>query len=297
MVEGNDAFAISAVPQTVMELLAIGCFVIDEEHVFLFAGEVDNHAVPPGLLLDVPKDLRLGLVAIELRATEGPEFREIEFVAFPFVIDGAEELPLQGDGTDFRAAATDIKNGVFKPFSALTAHEMIGGEPNPRRGEVLAPVLVRISITVFGADEITLAIKENLALKGAFHSLGVPEHFKELQGAEEFSCAIANVEGYELFDFEVPADLPAIAHIFRMGFRFSFTDADAPPRGGLIEITIRGFDGEWCLRVKAHLIPPEEAVELPRSASPAADIDHQIGGACAVFLAFFFLAEDRLISA
>ena len=280
-----------------MEFHAIGCFVIDEDHVFLFAGEVDNHAVPPGLLLDVPNNLRFGLMAIELRAAEGPEFREIEFVAFPFVIDGAEELPLQGDGADFRAAATDIKDGVFKPFSALTAHEMIGGKPHPRRGEVLAPILIGISIAISGADEITLAIKENLALKGAFHAFGVPEHFKELQGAEEFSCAIANVERDELFDFEVPADLPAIAHIFRMGFRFFLAYIDAPPRGGLIEITIRGFDGEWCLRAKTHLIPPEEAVELPRSVSPAADIDHQIGGAYAFFLAFFLLTEDWLLSA
>ena len=73
MVKADDAFSRAAVIEAIMKLLAVRGFVLDEEHVFLLTGDIDDHAVPPGLLLHVPNDLGIGLFASELGATICPE--------------------------------------------------------------------------------------------------------------------------------------------------------------------------------------------------------------------------------
>ena len=121
VIKFHYAFAVSSIPKAVMAFWAIGGFVLDEKHVFLFTAEVAYHGIIPCSLFYVPKNLGSGLFAFEFRFHAVPELREIEFVAFPFVIEGAKELALQCKATNLRSTATDIEDGVLQPLAASFA--------------------------------------------------------------------------------------------------------------------------------------------------------------------------------
>ena len=121
VIQFHHAFAVSSIPEAVMAFCAIGGFVLDEKHIFLFATEVAYHGIIPCSLFYVPKNLGSGLFAFEFRFHAVPELREIEFVAFPFVIEGAKELALQCKAANLRSTATDIEDGVLQPLAASFA--------------------------------------------------------------------------------------------------------------------------------------------------------------------------------
>ena len=127
VVKLHGAFAVSAIPKPRMEFLAIRRFIIDEEHVFLFAADIGHHFVIPRPLFDVPDDFILGFMGLEFRLGLGPEFREIEFVALPLMVISGQKFPLQGEGSDFRASPTDIEDAVIEALPGYFAHEVIRG--------------------------------------------------------------------------------------------------------------------------------------------------------------------------
>ena len=84
-VEFDGAFAVAAVPEAIVEFLAVWSFIVDEEHIFLLASDVRDHTVAPSALFDVPNDLRVSFFAVELGASARPELGEVELIAFAFV--------------------------------------------------------------------------------------------------------------------------------------------------------------------------------------------------------------------
>ena len=86
------SLSVTAVPQTVVTLCSVGRFVINKEHIALFARNIGNHSIAPSPLLYMPYDLRVGLRGAKLSSRKRPEFREIELVAFALVIVSREKL-------------------------------------------------------------------------------------------------------------------------------------------------------------------------------------------------------------
>ena len=72
-VELDGAPSVSAVPQTVMQLLSARSLVIHKKHVFFLTGNIRDHSVSPCLLFYMPNDLRVGFLRVEFRACKGPE--------------------------------------------------------------------------------------------------------------------------------------------------------------------------------------------------------------------------------
>ena len=86
--------------------------VADKEHVFFLTRYIRDHAVEPCPLLHVPDDLRVRLVALELRSTARPELREIELKITSFVPEVREQLTVQDKRTYFRSATSDVEHAV-----------------------------------------------------------------------------------------------------------------------------------------------------------------------------------------
>ena len=124
-VEFDCAFAVAAVPETIVEFFAVRGFVVDEEHILLFASDVRHHTIAPSALFDVPNNLRVRFFAVEFGASARPELGEVELIAFAFVAICGEEFALQGNGADLRASAADIKDAVFEFLARDGARQVV----------------------------------------------------------------------------------------------------------------------------------------------------------------------------
>lgn len=228
LVEFDGALAGAAVPEAGVAFIAVGGFVVDEEHVGFAAGDVDDHFGTEGGLDDVPDDVGVGFAAVEVGAAAGPEFAEVEFVVLAFVVKLAEEFAAEGDAEGFRIAAADFKDAVVQALAGGFADEIIGGKPYPRRGKVAAPVFVGVAVAVFRAHDVVFAVQAQPAFEGGFHAFGMPEHFKGIEPAEEGRSAVANVIGHLLVDAQVPFHGASVTHPFRVRLGVRFRDGDAP---------------------------------------------------------------------
>lgn len=228
VVEFDGALAGAAVPETGVAFIAVGGFVVDEEHVGFATGDVDDHFGTEGGLDDVPDDVGVGFAAVEVGAAAGPEFAEVEFVVLAFIVKLAEEFAAEGDAEGLRIAAADFKDAVVQALAGGFADEIIGGKPYPRRGKVAAPVFVGVAVAVFRAHDVVFAVQAQPAFEGGFHAFGMPEHFKGIEPAEEGRSAVANVIGHLLVDAQVPFHGASVTHPFRVRLGVRFRDGDAP---------------------------------------------------------------------
>lgn len=185
LVEFDGALAGAAVPEAGVAFIAVGGFVVDEEHVGFAAGDVDDHFGTEGGLNDVPDDVGVGFAAVEVGAAAGPEFAEVEFIVLAFVVELAEKFATEGDAKGFRIAAADFENAVVQALAGGLADEVVRRKPDPWRGEVAAPVFVSVAVTVFRTHDVLFAVQAQPAFEGGFHAFGVPEHFKGVEPTEE----------------------------------------------------------------------------------------------------------------
>lgn len=283
LVEFDGALAGAAVPEASVAFVAVGGFVIDEDHVGFAAGDVDDHFGAEGGLDDVPDDVGVGFAAVEVGAAAGPEFAEIEFVVAAFVVELAEEFAAESDAEGFRIAAADFKNAVVQALAGGFADEVVGRKPNPRRGEVAAPVFVGVAVAVFRAHDVVFAVQAQPAFEDGFHAFGVPEHFKGVEPTEKGRGAVANVVGHLLIDAQVPFHGAGVAHPFRVRLGVRFRDGDAPGHVRFGTGAIASGEVERHTVADADLRPGKEAMELPLWLTPEANIDHAIGRAAPSF--------------
>ena len=185
LVEFDVALAGAAVPEAGVAFIAVGRFVVDEEHVGFAAGDVDDHFGTEGGLDDVPDDVGVGFAAIEVSTAAGPEFAEVEFVVLAFVVELAEKFAAEGDAEGLRIAAADFENAVVQALAGGFADEVVRRKPDPWRGEVATPVFVGVAVAVFGAHDVLFAVQAQPAFEGGFHAFGVPEHFKCVEPTEK----------------------------------------------------------------------------------------------------------------
>ena len=225
----------------------------------------------------MPVDLRLGLLAVEFCARKRPELGEIEFIVLALVPQLSEQLTVERIAEHLGPAAADVEHAVFQSPACFAADKVAGREPDPGRGEIAAPVFVRIAVARLRCDAIALAVEGDGAGKGGLHALGVPEHLKGVEIAEEAAGAVADVEGDLFVDLEIPAHLPGVAHPFRMGRSLLRRDADMAGGVRLAACAVGGGNGIGRVFVHRHVLPGEEAVELAVVLAPEADVDHQIG--------------------
>ena len=291
----NGTLAVTAVPETVVELLAVGRLVVYEEHILLLAGDVGNHTVAPGLLLNVPNDLGVGLLTIELGAGKCPELREVELIALALVEVCRKELALERNGANLGASAADVKYAVFKLLACDLAGEVVGGEPYPRRGKVLTPVLVGVAVAGFGSDNVLLTVPDNLARVCSLHTLCMPEHLEELELAEELAGTIANVKGNFLVDLNIPKHFTVLAH--PLGMRLCIINLDMTLYFGLGAEEILCFNRERNIEGYVYFIPTKELVELCGIFTPRTALNHEVRGLNAVLFAFLGLTVNRLVAA
>ena len=168
------------------------------------------------MLLHVPDDLRVGFPAVEIRMDERPGLGEVELIGRSFVPESRQKLARQSQRADLGPPAADVEDAVHQLLACNLASQVVGGQPDPRRGEVPAPVLIGITVAVFRTDQIAAAVPDNLALIFRLHPLRVPEHLEGLGMAEEVIGAKAHVEGDDLPDPEVPGHLTIGTHPFRV---------------------------------------------------------------------------------
>lgn len=131
LVEFDGALAGAAVPEAGVAFIAVGGFVVDEDHIGFAAGDVDDHFGAEGGLDDVPDDVGVGFATIEVGAAAGPEFAEVEFVVLAFVVELAEEFAIKCDAEGFRCAAANFEDAVAQTSAGGFADEIIGRKPDP----------------------------------------------------------------------------------------------------------------------------------------------------------------------
>lgn len=283
LVEFNGALAGAAVPETGVTFVAVGGFVVDEDHIGFAAGDVDDHFGTKGSLDDVPDDVGVGFATIEVGAAAGPEFAEVEFVVLAFVVELAEEFAIKCDAEGFRCAAANFEDAVVQAFAGGFADEIIGRKPDPWRGEVAAPVFVGVAVAVFRAHNVLFAVQAQPAFEGGFHAFSVPEHFKGVEAAEEGRRAVADVVSHLLVDAQVPFHGASIAHPFGMRLGVRFGDGDAPGHACFGAGAVASGKVERHTIADADLRPRKEAMELPLWLTPEANVDHAIGRAAPSF--------------
>lgn len=279
LVEFDGALAVAAVPETGVAFIAVGGFVVDENHIGFAAGDVDDHFGTEGGLDDVPDDMGVGFATIEVGAAAGPEFAEVEFVVLAFVVELAEEFAIKCDTEGFRCAAANFEDAIVKTLAGGFANEVIGGKPDPWRGEVTAPVFVGVAVAVFWTHDVVFAVKAQLTFKNSFHSFGVPEHFKGVEAAEEGRCTVANVVGHLLVDAQVPPHGASVAHPFRVRLRVRFRNGDAPGHACFGAGAVASLQVERHAVADVNLRPGKETVKLPLGIAPEANVDHAVGRA------------------
>ena len=174
----HGTLAVAAIPKSVVQFLAVRGLVVNEKHILFLTCDVRDHAVAPGSLIYMPDDLRIGFPAVKLSTAEGPELGEIKLVALSLVPVGGQQFALQDDRADLGTSTADIEDTVGQLPAGALAGEIIGRKPYPRRGKVFAPVLVRITVTVLFAYNITLAVPDDLSGISGLHTFRMPEHFK-----------------------------------------------------------------------------------------------------------------------
>ena len=279
VVEFDGALAGAAVPETGVAFIAVGGFVVDEEHVGFAAGDVDDHFGTESGLDDVPDDVGIGFAAVEVGTAAGPEFAEVEFVVLAFVVELAEEFAAESDAEGLRIATADFENAVVQALAGGFADEVVGGEPDPWRGEVAAPVFVGVAVTVFGAHDVLFAVQAQPAFEGGFHAFGVPEHFKGVEAAEKGRGAVANIVSHLLVDAQVPFHGAGVAHPFGMRLGVRFRDGNAPTHVRFGAGAVAGRQVERHAVADVNLRPRKETVELPLGIAPEANVDHAVGRA------------------
>ena len=82
----------------------------------------------------MPDNLGFCFPTAKFRSGQGPEFGEVELIAFPFVIKGCQKLAVQRQMANLRTASADVEHAVSKFFPSDGAGEVVGGEPDPRTG-------------------------------------------------------------------------------------------------------------------------------------------------------------------
>ena len=86
----------------------------------------------------MPDNLGFCFPTAKFRSGQGPEFGEVELIAFPFVIKGCQKLAVQRQMANLRTASADVEHAVSKFFPSDDAGEVVGGEPDPRTGIFLS---------------------------------------------------------------------------------------------------------------------------------------------------------------
>ena len=119
----------------------------------------------------------------------------------------------------------------------------------------------------------------------------MPEHLEGLHLPEETAGTVADVEGRDLVDAEIPRHLTVLAHPFRMSG--GTIELDMAPGGRLRQDAVSGRDGERDPHVDGYLFPAEEPMELRGTLAPGAALDHQVGRFPGLAGK---LAEDGLVS-
>ena len=132
-----------------------------------------------------------------------------------------------------------------------------------------------IPVAVFRADDVPPAVPDHFPFEAGLHPLGVPEHLEGLHLPEETAGAVADVEGRDLVDAEIPRHLTVLAHPLRMGG--GTLDLDMAPGGRFRQDAVSGRDGEGNIHADLYLLPAEEAMELRGIFAPGAALDHQVG--------------------
>lgn len=119
----------------------------------------------------MPDNLGFCFPTAKFRSGQGPEFGEVELIAFPFVIKGCQKLAVQRQMANLRTASADVEHAVSKFFPSDGAGEVVGGEPDPRTGKIFSPVLVSVPIAGFRGNKVSLSTPNHLAQLGGFHPL------------------------------------------------------------------------------------------------------------------------------
>ena len=292
------AIAVAAVPKRAEPFLAVRGLVVDEQHVFLLAVEFGDEDALLGGLSDVPVDFLVVLVEGELRGREFPELREVELVLFALIVEAAEELSRERDVVDDRTAAADVKGRVLEFLAGDVGGQVARGQPDPRRREVAAPVLVFVAVAGLGLDFVLPAVRLDPALVVALVTVGMPVHVIGFRGEEEGGSAPADVPGDLRVDLEIPLEVAAVAHPLGVGFCVCGVDMDRALHVVLIAVAVVCLDKEGGLLCDLDVLPAEEPVELHFvRMAPHAGLDHEVGRLFAFFLVRRQLAEDRLFAA
>ena len=274
---------------------SVGSLVVDEEHVGLAAVHLGVHHRVFVFLAHMPVDQLLLLFERELGFDIEPHVGEVEVVLFAFVVEDAQQAAVQGNEVDLRPAPADIKHTVFQGLSGEFALQTVGGKPDPGRGEVPAPVLVRIAVAFLRGYFVPSAVAGDGSLEGGFHAFRVPVHGKGLRFPQGFAGSIAHVEGDLLVQGEIPGELAGFAHPFGVRRCLFRADGNAAFQLCFGGIAVFGFDLVGSFAMDSGVFQGEEPVKLEVLLSPGARLDHQVRRTFAVRLILGQLSQHGLI--
>ena len=220
---------------------------------------------------------------------------EIEIIFLSFIPEDAQQPAVQRNEINLRPAAADIKNAVLQQLPGLFASQAAGGEPDPGRSEIPAPVLIRVSEAFFRRDRIPPAAQGDRAAVSALHAFRMPVHGKGLRVPERLAGPVTHIKSDLFVDHQVPGHLPGVAHPFRMRGGFLRKDPDAALQRCFAGQAVCRFDPVRRVSMERNLLPGKEPVQLTMVLSPGAGLDHQVGRELSGSLVLRQLAEDRLI--
>ena len=172
------------------------------------------------LLSDMPHNQFIFLFKRKLGANVQVELGEIEIVLSALIVKHAEQPSIQRNKVYLRPSSTNIKRTVFQLLSGFSACQAVRGQPQPGRGEISAPVFVRIAIGLLRRNRIHSSVKTDRSLIAALHSLRMPVHSEGLDITKWLAGTIANIESDLFINLQIPGELTGIAHPLRMLLRF-----------------------------------------------------------------------------
>ena len=280
-----------------MALHAVRSLVVDSQHVLFVAENLDGHLVKWGLLFNLPRQTLLALAAAELSLGHGPELGKIKLIRRSLIPYGREQLLLKRKRTNLRASATDIEHGILQLLAGNLTGNIIGRQPYPWAGEILAPVLVCISVAGILIHHVVLTVPVQITAIGGLHALGMPEHLEGFHLANGLGCTVTYVEGNLLVDVKIPHHLTGFTHILRMGSCFVLGHLHLTKGTGLGQEAFVCGDEEWKLFLNGDVVPAEESMHLASIRAPGTNLHHQIAWLNTVLAVLFQLAEDRCSAA
>ena len=205
------------------------------------------------------------------------QFGEIEVVLFALIVEHTKEASIQWNEIYLGASSSDIKDAVVEFFTGFSALQTVGGQPDPWRSKVSAPVLICVSIALVRRYGIFLSIINNGSSIGTLHAFCVPVHGKGLSITQGFAGSISDIESNLLIYRKIPRETSCIAHPFRMVFGFFGCNRNTALEHSFRCDAISCLYLIWSISMHLNVFPCEETVQLAMVFSPGSCLDHEIG--------------------